>query len=70
MKTWKDIEKEMPFMRYAKEGLREIMLSKIPKEEKMQRAIDAHSDAGAGHVIGYNSCRQEMIDNINKFFGE
>lgn len=37
---------------------------KIPKKIKMQRAINAKSDAGAGHTIGFNSCI-EHIKELN-----
>ena len=38
----------------------------VPEEYDMRTAIAAGSDAGAGHVIGHNSLRKEILDNLAK----
>lgn len=40
------------------------VIEALPEEIDMQRAIDANSDAGAGHVIGHNHLLREIKSSL------
>lgn len=46
----------------------ELFLAEIlPEKMKMRHAIKTHSDAGAGHTIGHNSCIYEIRQRAKYF---
>lgn len=48
----------------------QALLSGLPERNDMKHAKDAHSDAGAGHVIGFNYCLDQVEELINKVFNK
>ena len=64
---WEDIIKFITDLiaQTREETIREVEEG-LPKKCKMIHAVRAHSDAGAGHVIGFNDCRQKILDILNK----
>lgn len=56
---------ELKLQEVRAETIREC-IEALPEEIDMQRAIDANSDAGAGHVIGHNHLLRDIKSSLTK----
>lgn len=50
--------------------LHQALLSGLPERNSMKHAVNAHSDAGAGYVIGFNYCLEQVTQLINQVFNK
>ncbi len=53
----------------ATQAITQAMLDALPEKLSMKPAIQTHSDAGAGNVIGYNQAIDQMESAIKKMGG-
>ena len=64
------VEEVMALIAAHNKQLHQALLSGLPERNDMKHAVNAHSDAGAGHVIGFNYCLDQVTKLIDKVFNK